>query len=53
MDNFDSLALVDERKTDWKVRVRVSRLWLSMANNGDFLQGCNLILLDKEVSTST
>lgn len=47
---FDSLELADESKIDGKLRVRISWLWFSMATNGNFLQGSNLILLHKDVS---
>lgn len=45
---FDTLESIDNTRTDWKIRVRITRMWPSNGNNGNLL-GFNLILLDVEV----
>ena len=40
-------------KTDWKIKVRLTRLWKSInSTTGDF-KGYNMILLDDDVSISS
>lgn len=42
------LAVVDSTRSDWRIRVRITRMWPSFASNQHFL-GFNMILLDSEV----
>lgn len=44
---FDGISALDMSKTNWRVQVRVTRMWPS-TNNG-VLIAQNLILLDKTV----
>lgn len=48
-DMFQRLELIDQTRTDWTVRVRVTRMWPSFDANGIYI-GFNLILLDAEVT---
>lgn len=50
---FDQLSSLDTSRTNWKIKVRVTRMWASVASQSggkDALKGYNLILLDDDVS---
>lgn len=50
---FDHLSSLDTSRTNWKIKVRVTRMWPSVASQSggkDALKGYNLILLDDDVS---
>lgn len=53
MERFDSLSSLKpiDNKYDWKIRVRVIRIWESYSSKGDkeYL-GRNLLLLDDKVN---
>lgn len=44
----DKLEVLDQSRRDWRIRVRVTRMWPCIAKNGD-LVGFNFIFLDAEV----
>ncbi|XP_074363580.1 uncharacterized protein LOC141704170 [Apium graveolens] len=46
-DMKNNLASVDSTRTDWRVRVRITRMWPSFSHIQQF-RGVNLILLDSE-----
>ncbi|XP_074336390.1 uncharacterized protein LOC141673537 [Apium graveolens] len=43
----DNLALVNSTRTDWRVRVRITRMWPLFSRTQQF-RGVNLIVLDSE-----
>ncbi|XP_063946048.1 replication protein A 70 kDa DNA-binding subunit B-like [Daucus carota subsp. sativus] len=45
---FDCISMLTSNKTDWKIKVRMTRLWKSInSKTGDF-KGYNMILLDDD-----
>lgn len=46
---YDHLETIDTTRTDWRIRVRVTRMWPSMSSNGNIFLGMNMILLDAQV----
>ena len=48
LEIFHKLGLVDLTRTDWRVRVRITRMWPSISKNENLLD-FNIILLDSEV----
>ncbi|KAK1360109.1 hypothetical protein POM88_044583 [Heracleum sosnowskyi] len=45
---FDNLASVDTSRTNWRIKIRVTRIWPKSTDNGNIFRGMNLILLDSE-----
>lgn len=45
---FDSLASINTSKSEWRIKVRVTRIWNH--NVDHVLQGINLVLLDNAVT---
>lgn len=45
---FSSLASISPTRSDWQVRVRVTRTWPSLSRCGVF-QGFNIIIRDADV----
>lgn len=50
MEKFDSLATLNSNTYDWKIKVRVIRIWdsYSIKEENEF-KGRNLLLLDDKV----
>ncbi|KAL8114949.1 hypothetical protein AgCh_021681 [Apium graveolens] len=49
MESFDRLSNLDKASTNWKIKVRVTRMWANMTLETNSLKGYNLILLDDNV----
>ena len=48
---FDQLEMLDTTRTNWRVKVRITRMWSSVMGNGNnTVTGHNAILLDDDVS---
>lgn len=47
---FDRLENLDQSTTNWKIKVRVTRMWASVTAETGSLKGFNLILLDDDVN---
>ncbi|KAK1384320.1 hypothetical protein POM88_022055 [Heracleum sosnowskyi] len=47
-DIIHSLEALDSSKSSWRIRVRVTRIWASISNDGNTFLGMNLILLDAQ-----
>ncbi|XP_074350056.1 replication protein A 70 kDa DNA-binding subunit C-like [Apium graveolens] len=48
MESFDRLSNLDKASTNWKIKVRVTRIWANMSLETNSLKGYNLILLDDD-----
>ncbi|XP_074370648.1 uncharacterized protein LOC141711853 [Apium graveolens] len=48
MESFDRLSNLDKTSTNWKIKVRVTRMWANMTLETNSLKGYNLILLDDD-----
>ena len=49
---FDQVSSLDTSRTNWKIKVRVTRMWPSVSSKSETnnsLKGYNLILLDDDV----
>lgn len=49
-DMYDSLPAVDDTKLNWRIRVRVTRMWPSISIDGSHFIGMNMLFIDVEVS---
>ena len=47
---FDYLEDLEKSRTDWRIKVRVTRLWPTSNAESGVVKGFNLILLDDDVS---
>lgn len=48
---FDQLEMLDPSRTNWKVKVRITRMWASvLPDKSNAISGYNAILLDDDVS---
>ncbi|KAL1802631.1 hypothetical protein ACET3Z_031278 [Daucus carota] len=47
---FDHLEDLEKSRTDWKIKVRVTRLWPTSNAESGVVKGFNLILLDDDVN---
>ncbi|KAK1378621.1 hypothetical protein POM88_025365 [Heracleum sosnowskyi] len=45
---YDKLKNLDESRSNWKIKVRVTRMWPSISYSQDILHGFNFILIDDE-----
>lgn len=48
--SFDRINSLDKSRTDWRIKVRVSRMWPTISSENGTTKGQNLILLDDDVS---
>lgn len=48
-NKFDELSKVRKRRFDWKIKVRLIRLWRGATKTGEQFKGFNMILLDNKV----
>lgn len=46
---FDHLESLEKSRSDWKIKVRVTRIWSTTSQDGGSMKGFNLILLDDDV----
>ena len=47
---FDHLEDLEKSRTDWRIKVWVTRLWPTSNAESGVVKGFNLILLDDDVS---
>lgn len=50
---FDRITDLTSNRTNWKIKVRLTRLWKSINTSTDTFKGYNMILLDDDVSPFT
>lgn len=48
--SFDRLHNLEKSRMDWKIKVRVTRMWPTVTPDTGITKGHNLILLDDDVS---
>ena len=46
---YDRLSALANNKTNWKVKVRLTRIWSGFDKNTGNFKGYNMILLDDDV----
>lgn len=46
---FDRINSLEKSRTDWKIKVRVTRMWPIVSPDSGTAKGFNLILLDDDV----
>lgn len=47
---YDDLATINDRRRDWKIRVKVIRLWRRSTKDGQPFNNFNIMLLHKQVN---
>lgn len=45
-ESYDRLEFLDKSSTEWKIKVRVTRMWPAISNETSVCKGYNLILID-------
>lgn len=47
--SFDRINSLEKSNTDWRIKVRVTRMWATVSPDSGTVKGFNLILLDDDV----
>ncbi|KAL8132596.1 replication protein A 70 kDa DNA-binding subunit B-like [Apium graveolens] len=47
-ESYDRLEILDYSTTDWKIKVRVTRMWAAKSNKTSVCKRYNLILIDDD-----
>lgn len=48
-NKYDDLSSINETRKDWKIKVRVVRLWRGATREGKLFSSFNIMLIDKQV----
>lgn len=49
---FDDFCALKKDKFDWKIKVRILRLWRGISRTGEVFKGFNVLLLDSKVKVT-
>lgn len=47
---YDPLSSLNQARTNWKIKVKVIRIWRGATNTRELFKAFNVILIDEKVS---